>query len=1266
MPRPARWLLVGALAVLVVAGSLAALSWWVARAYGPTLTRERVEAALAAALGRPARVERVVLRPWAGQLAMEGVAVAAGETWDAGTTLAVRRLSVQVGISSVWRRELVISRVRLEGVDARLSAGGGGRLALPERIPDRIALGPITARLGGVSIDDARVAYRDDARKLGVALEKVAGTARPVDGGLDVTVRARRLGVEYRALDETVEALDAAVRLRGQRLIVRHVTARWLGVTAQASGEVRSLVDAPESALDVDATGALAPLGARWAPGWRVDGTARVKARVNGPFQTLGVAGRLTVPRLRAGPVEAGEVAAKVVWRDGRLRLHDIAARGLGGAVRGSLALDPARLDDTRVSARLDDVAAEALEQVAGRRLGLRGRVTVEADLAGDPRRPAEATGTVRVVEARLTLPGEAARLGTAAVSGQARLAAGRLDIERADGRWLAARLQLRGVVSADGPSDLHVEAEGDLAELTRPWGLAVAGNASLAADLNGRWIDPAARGTARATSLTVAGVGLERAVLPFDLRERTLRVRDAEAGIGESRFMIDATASLPPGVPDAAGLRRAHVKGQVRAPDARLEDAAPWLPAEWRGQGRLALTATITGTAEAWRAEGQVRADTLRLRAPLADVYARFALDPQGVEVARAQARVADVPVAGAGEWRWDGDGRLSADVGPARLHAIPGAPPALRLAGSAVGQLVLTRSGGRLSGSATLHGHDVAVAGFVLGEGEGQAALRDDAVKADIAFPAARVSAAATGPLTGPLDVRARGDGLSLETLAPGALPGGLGRVAGTVTAVADVRLSLADPAAARGAVVLDPVRVEVAGERWSNRQPVLLRRVAGVTHLDRLALESAVGRVDGSGTVHDAGPLDLRLRGRFPLALLARFRPEVREAGGAVEATVDVAGTLRAPEPTGEATVADGWLALRDYPEALRNLKVRLAASPGEVRIVSARATVGGGTLEASGELALENGRPGGFRVAGTARGVALAPTAGFETAWDADLELVGLGPRAQLRGEARLLRGSYERDVSLLRLLLERRPAAAPTAGGLHLDLRIALQDRLAVRTTLARLRADGTLSVQGTSATPVIFGTLVAHEGTVTFRRQTFSLTTATVRFADPRRIDPVLDVTATATIRGYDVTMNISGRADDLQIRLASSPPLPEEDVLSLVAFGATREQLGRSGAGAVAGEVAGFIVQDLFGVRPENQVVDVLEVNTSDAGGHTLRVGKQLTPRTLVVYSQGIESTEEQKVRLEYQVFGPLVVAGEQDFRGGFGADVLVRLRFR
>ena len=169
-----------------------------------------------------------------------------------------------------------------------------------------------------------------------------------------------------------------------------------------------------------------------------------------------------------------------------------------------------------------------------------------------------------------------------------------------------------------------------------------------------------------------------------------------------------------------------------------------------------------------------------------------------------------------------------------------------------------------------------------------------------------------------------------------------------------------------------------------------------------------------------------------------------------------------------------------------------------------------------------------------------------------------------------------------------------------------------------------------------------------------------------MRFDDPRRLNPHLDVRATTRIRTYDVTMWLSGRVEDLTIRLSSEPPLPQEDLLALVTLGSTRAELGSSGGLTFAGEAAQLMTRELLGLEPSEPLVDVLEFGKSDTGQNQFRVGKRIGDKTTVIYSGSFAEGGQQKLRVEYQIIGPLLLAGEQSFTGGVGGDVIVRLRFR
>jgi autotransporter translocation and assembly factor TamB len=1363
---------VGLLAAAVIVGGAVALSRFI-EAHAPAFTRERVETALTAALGRPVRVEGVELHPWRGRLAVRGVTIP-DPAPSAPPLLRLRRAEARLGIASLWRGELVVSRVILDGFDVVLDgdAGGGSGFALPDPVPDHVAVGPVTVGLGRLEILSGRVVVAAPRAGRTIELEGMEGTVRPLGGAAVLRLALASVRVVASGVDETVQALEVAGELRGDRIALDSFRARWHGEELTVRGEILGL--GADVDLVVDGRLALGPAARLAGLDTRVTGVAQLEGTVRGAMPEPAVTAKVAIPALEAGPVTARSVRGQLAWKDGQLRVQGIGAETLGGTVRGSVTVAPAKLETARAKFTLTGVALEALEALTGQRSGIRATLTVDGDAAGDPRDLARLSASARFESPDLRLPGDLARLGRAAVRGQARLASGGVDVSELEATWPSARLQASGRVGLDGALGLHATAGADLAQIAGGWNVRdVGGRVSVSADVSGSLGQPAARGTVRASSPAYGRTALDAVEIPFALTGDTLRVDGAELRRGASRARLTASARWSG--PRAPGRWRDAIvaRGDVAASTVRLEDLDVFLPDGWHGTGTFAVTAHVEGTPAAWRATGRLDAARVVVRDQLVEgAQVPFTLTDGGVEARALRARVAGAPVAGGGRWSWDGTGGVQLDLGPVALASLPAAASVGPTEGTARAHVELTAQGGVLNGSAQLTAEKVGVAGLALGRGSGRATVQAGLLNAELSFPEARLHASAAGrlapgerialslraadvpvaplaerwapaaarPATGRMSVVAAGsvlvwqpDAVQVDSvvvttesltvaelaLGPGTLratlrdralsagaefpeaqvsatasgrlapggtlaltvragnvqvaplarrwaPAGLGRVDGAVTVAAELAIPVADPRRATGRAQLDPVAVTLAGEEW--RGVVLLRREPDRVRVERLGFTSRLGAVTASGTVTDAGALDLTADGQIPLAILPAFRPELLEADGVADTRLRIAGTAAVPAITGDGTLRDGRLALRDYPDPIRELRARFTISPRGARITEATATLGGGQLRASGEVVIGEDGSGTYRFAVTAREVAATSLADLQTVWDADLDVAGRGPRAFVRGEARLLRGLYTRDISILRELLQRRPVRVESReGGVHLDLRIQLQDNLVARTSLATLRAGGTLRLQGTTSAPIVFGTVDVREGEITFRKNRWRVLSASARFIDPRRIDPILDVHAETEIRGYDITMTITGPGDNLEIKFAAVPPLAEDEVLALVAFGQTRSQLGQAGAGALVGEAAGIIVDDMFGPSGDSLVrPDVLEVDTSDTGARTVKVGKRLTPNTLVVYSQGITNADERKLRIEYQVFGPLVVAGEQDFRGSFGGDVLLRLRFR
>jgi hypothetical protein len=1272
MSRRVRWALVaaGTLALLLVAAGIGL--WWAARAYGPALARERVEAALAAALARPVRVEAVDLSPWLGRVTVRGVTVAAGPTWDAGVMLRVGRAEVTIGLSSLWGREVVLSRLLLTDLDLRIVEEEPAGPALPLALPERLDVGPVTVRLRTVEIQEGGLTYSDPAHRREVRVEGLRATARPRAAWVDATLRIEALRLRAPGLDEIVEGVGAEGRLQADRLVIRALTFRWEQREIRVAGEVTEPLADTEIKLEVHASILLSHINRFNLTKWPLDGEAHVVAALEGPLRAPRVSAEVTAARVAAGPLAASDLTVRGAWEDGTLRLVEIAARVFGGEMRGSLTVTPARPAETSLSVRLTGASVAALESFAGTPVGLGGSVSLEVALEGDPRRPVETRGHARLEAAGVSLPGGLSGLGAGTMEAEAAFEGGVAEVRRAEGRWPGVGIEVRGRAGLAGPMALDARVETDLAALAATWGRrGIAGTATLTARAGGRWAQPEMEGTVQAPALAVAGATLDRVEVPFRLAGRTVHFAAARGMLGQSELTASGLLQWAAALPPAPSLERdLRFQVEVRAPEARVEDLAVWLPPAWQGSGRFALTGRLEGTGAAWRGAGTVGASSVDLPyAPLRDLRAVFALGPQRLEVESLRARLHGLPVRAGGAWEWAGTGWAGAEVGPAPLAALPALPARLGLEGTGRARLGATLGPGGVAGSGTVALEGVSALGLSLGRGTLQIRLAGRDLQAEAAFPDAHLSGTAAGRLeeAGALAARLAMDDVAVAPIVAHFLPERAGQVDGTVSARGSITVPFREPAAVRGDVRLEPVRLVMAGERWDNRGPVLVRWEAGTLRLDGLHLAGRVGTITGSGALGEGGTLDAQIRGRVPLALLPTLHPAIREAEGMLDVTASAAGTLAAPAVTAEGTVRGGSLVIQDYPETLRELTARFLISPGGLRLLEATAALGGGRVRASGDLALLGREVGPYRLAATLRGVPLALGEGLEAVWDGNLELVGSGPAALLRGEVALVRGAYTRDLALLPLLLAPKGgrAAAPTFA-LPLRIQVRLENNFVVRTSLARLRAGGTLSLEGTTAAPILFGTIEAREGQVVFRGHRFTLVSASAQFIDPRGIDPFLDVVGTARIREHDVTVHLSGRAENLTVRFSSTPPLPQEDLVALVTLGMTQEEVARSPGGFLAREAAHILMQDFLGVQPGVTGLDVFAVELRGEARGTLRVGKQLTERTFILYSQSLADAGERTLRVEYQVLGPVLLTGEQDFQGGFGTDLVLRLRFR
>lgn len=104
---------------------------------------------------------------------------------------------------------------------------------------------------------------------------------------------------------------------------------------------------------------------------------------------------------------------------------------------------------------------------------------------------------------------------------------------------------------------------------------------------------------------------------------------------------------------------------------------------------------------------------------------------------------------------------------------------------------------------------------------------------------------------------------------------------------------------------------------------------------------------------------------------------------------------------------------------------------------------------------------------------------------------------------------------------------------------------------------------GNLRVFGSISSPLFKGELSIEnpENKFLFKGHEFLLSEGRVRFLDGNKKEsPELLFSGVTKINDYDIFLNLRGPTDNLNVEMSSNPPLPQEDILSLLTLGVTSD----------------------------------------------------------------------------------------------------------
>jgi translocation and assembly module TamB len=488
------------------------------------------------------------------------------------------------------------------------------------------------------------------------------------------------------------------------------------------------------------------------------------------------------------------------------------------------------------------------------------------------------------------------------------------------------------------------------------------------------------------------------------------------------------------------------------------------------------------------------------------------------------------------------------------------------------------------------------------------------------------------------------------------------------------------LRHPAALNARLEIPRYESQVEGVVLKNSGPIVATYADGTATLEALRLLGDGTDLSASGTarLQDREELRLRADGRVNLKLLQSFDPEI-VSYGQTSVGVQIGGTRREPLLRGRISIEHAGISYIDMPNGLSDLNGSLVFNENRLQVEKLTAHTGGGDLAIGGFITY--GRSISFNLTATGKDVRIRYPEGVSANGDADLRLAGTLQNATLSGEVVVnkfgLNPRFDFAYYLTRKQLPTTPNPDSPLNSLHFDVRVVSAADLQLQTSLAKITGDVDLRVRGNAFRPVVLGRISIVEGDITFNGTKYRLERGDVLFTNPTKIEPVLDLEASARVSDYDISIGLHGTAEKLNTTYRSDPPLPTADVFALLAFGRTTDQAytapqsnayTESASSAVLGSALNAAVssrvQKLFGASRIK-----IDPEVGGAGNNPnarLTVEQQVSGNITLTYITNLAQSAQQVIEFQYNVNRNVSIVGERDEYGVVGFEVQVRQRKR
>ena len=549
------------------------------------------------------------------------------------------------------------------------------------------------------------------------------------------------------------------------------------------------------------------------------------------------------------------------------------------------------------------------------------------------------------------------------------------------------------------------------------------------------------------------------------------------------------------------------------------------------------------------------------------------------------------------------------------------------------------------------------------------------------------AKIDATGQTELTGDYETKAKATWTALDAGTVVALFGPASvKAQSAIGGTATVSGPLKTPTKMSGTAELDDFDVKLQGVELRSASPLRASLKNGLVTLEQIHITGQDTDLVASGTMQafgatdaNGGKLDMKANGSVSFAIVHTFDPDILSSGK-VQFTIAAGGQVKKPSLSGRVQIVDVNAAMDGVPNGLSAMNGSLVFNEDRLQVENLTATTGGGQIKIGGFLTYRNGLYADLTASGDTVRVRLY---GLSATANTSFTLQGGPQNLLLSGNVLITRFGVGPDVDFAAFSSAGGVSAPPEPGSasnkITLNVHVTSSPQLDFQNSYAKLAGTVDLNVHGTVAEPSILGRIQITYGNATFAGTKYELQRGDIYFSNPVRIDPTIDINATARVETYDITVGLQGTMSNLKPTYRSEPPLSEADIFALLALGRTQEeaqlyqeqevQQGSNPTtnallGGALNETVSSRIGKLFGGGTVK--IDPAFVGTLGNSTARITVQKQISRPLSVTYATNVNSTAQQLLQAQYDLTPDAALVVSRDESGVFSVVYKIRRRYK